>query len=183
MRVIAGSLKGRRLRTVEGLQVRPTSDRLRETLFNILAPDIEGANFLDLCAGSGAVGIEALSRGAGHVTFVENARRPIRMLIDNLHHCQIEDGIDVIQRDALSAIKQIVSEERLYDLIFFDPPYASALYGPVMELLGTQNVLVDEGWLIVEHHGKQTMPETIGDLRRFREVRQGESLLSFFTRT
>ncbi|MBX7222494.1 MAG: 16S rRNA (guanine(966)-N(2))-methyltransferase RsmD [Blastocatellia bacterium] len=182
MRIISGKFKGRRIQTVDGLEVRPTSDRLRETLFNILSPDIDGATFLDLCAGSGAVGIEALSRGAEHVTFVEHARRAITMLVENLRVCHIEEGVDVVQRDVVRALKQLVFEERHYDLIFFDPPYASHVYGPVMSLLSETELLDTEGRLIAEHHSKHEMPETIGHLRRYREVRQGESCLSFYAR-
>ncbi|MGH9847800.1 MAG: RsmD family RNA methyltransferase, partial [Blastocatellia bacterium] len=87
MRVIAGLYKGRRLKTLEGFAVRPTSDRMRETLFNILAPRIEGARFADVCAGSGAVGIEALSRGAAHVTFIESSRKAAGVISENLQHC------------------------------------------------------------------------------------------------
>jgi 16S rRNA (guanine966-N2)-methyltransferase len=91
MRVIAGIYKGRRLKTLEGMRVRPTSDRLRETLFNVLAPRIEGANFVDLCAGSGAVGIEALSRGAASVTFIESSRKAAAVISENLRHCEIRE--------------------------------------------------------------------------------------------
>ncbi len=182
MRIIAGKFKGRRLRAAEGLQVRPTSDRLRETLFNILAPKIEDAAFLDLCAGSGAIGIEALSRGAAHVTFVESSRRALAQLIENLAHCRIDEAVEVVQRDVVSAVKQLVAQSRRFDLIFFDPPYASNLYWPVMELLGTGDILAPGGALIVEHRGKNPVPEEIGHLRRYREVRQGESSLSFFFR-
>lgn len=181
MRIISGQFKGRRIRTVDGLSVRPTSDRLRETLFNILSLQVVDARFLDLCAGSGAVGIEALSRGASQVTFVENARHATRMLIDNLTALDIEDGVDLIQRDVLKALKQLITESREYDIIFFDPPYASPVYQPVMKQLGESNVLSPEGWLVVEHHAKQTLLETVGRLRRFREVRQGETVLSFYT--
>lgn len=180
MRIIAGTLKGRRLRTEDGFAVRPTSDRLRETLFNILMTSIEDASFLDLCAGSGAVGIEAISRGAGHVTFVEQSRKTLRNLVENLNHCKIEDGFTLVQRDVVSAVKQFVAEEQAFDLVFFDPPYASEVYGPVMELFGEQPLLTEDGMLIVEHNSKASMPETVGALRRFREVRQGESSLSFY---
>jgi 16S rRNA (guanine966-N2)-methyltransferase len=101
MRVIAGIYKGRRLKTLEGSSVRPTSDRLRETLFNILAPRIEEAHFADVCAGSGAVGIEALSRGARHVTFIESSLKAARIISENLRNCGIREGYRVINRDAL----------------------------------------------------------------------------------
>src|SRR5687767_12703737 len=107
MRVIAGIYKGRNLRTVTGLDVRPTSDRLRETLFNILMNRITGARFLDICAGSGAVAIEALSRGAEQVTLIEASRRAVRVIYDNIEHCNIDDetNTEVLYFDALTALK------------------------------------------------------------------------------
>lgn len=182
MRVIAGIHKGKRLRSDQGLHVRPTSDRLRETLFNILSPSIDGADFLDLCAGSGAVGIEALSRGAARATFVEHSRRALTALVDNLARCGIGDEAELVQRDALSAVKQFIQAGRRFDFIFCDPPYASPLYAPLLELLGTQPLLKEDGRLIVEHHAKHPIAEAVGRLRRFRAVRQGESTLSFFSR-
>src|SRR5262245_57851584 len=105
MRVIAGLYKGRRLKTLEGLSVRPTSDRLRETLFNILMPRIEGAMFADVCAGSGAIGIEALSRGAGHVTFIESSLKAARIISENLRSCGIKRDYELMNRDVIRALK------------------------------------------------------------------------------
>ncbi|MFQ3582405.1 MAG: 16S rRNA (guanine(966)-N(2))-methyltransferase RsmD [Chloracidobacterium sp.] len=180
MRVIAGLHRGKRLRSNDGLHVRPTSDRLRETLFNILSPYISATTFLDLCAGSGAVGIEALSRGAQQVTFVENSRRALMALVDNLARCGIGEEAELVQRDAVSAVKQFIQAERRFDFIFCDPPYASPIYAPLLDLLGAHPLLNADGWLVVEHHAKRPLAETIGRLRRFRAVQQGESTLSFF---
>src|SRR5689334_11571765 len=130
MRVIAGIYKGRRLKTLEGSALRPTSDRMRETLFNILAPRIEGARLLDLCAGSGAIGIEALSRGAAHVTFVEASRKAASVISENLRHCGIRENYRFIARDALAALKYAARDNQQFDIIYFDPPYDSDLYSP-----------------------------------------------------
>src|SRR5262245_9173867 len=111
MRIIAGIYKGRRLKTLEGPQIRPTSDRLRETLFNILAPRIEGARFVDLCAGSGAIGIEAMSRGAGSVFFVDSSRKAVATIGENLRHCEIKENVRVINRDAITALKHFSARE------------------------------------------------------------------------
>src|SRR5574342_1279621 len=129
MRVIGGIHGGRRLRTVSGLSVRPTSDRLRETLFNVLAPRIAGSRFLDICAGSGAVGIEALSRGASRATFIERSRRSCAVIEANLNSLDIADQASLINRDALTALKRLEREASEFDLAFFDPPYASGIYG------------------------------------------------------
>ncbi|MEW6733389.1 MAG: 16S rRNA (guanine(966)-N(2))-methyltransferase RsmD [Acidobacteriota bacterium] len=180
MRVIAGLYKGRSLRTVAGLSVRPTSDRLRETLFNILTGHIEGAQFLDICAGSGAVGIEALSRGAAHVTFIEASRRAVRVIYDNIEHCHIDEGTEVLYFDALTALKQLSNRGHRFDIVYFDPPYSSHVYLPVLESLGNKDLLAANGLVIVEHHSKLVLADVIGVLRRYREVRQGETSLSFY---
>src|SRR5947209_3515989 len=125
MRVIAGEYKGRRLKTLDGLNVRPTSDKLRETVFNIINQRVQGKRFLDLCAGSGAVGIEALSRGATEVTFVEQSRRAHQIISENLQTCGIRTGVHVVNRDALTALKYFASQSVSFDIVYFDPPYES----------------------------------------------------------
>src|SRR5262245_47920820 len=132
MRVIAGIHKGRRLKTLEGMHVRPTSDRMRETVFNILAPRIEDARFADVCAGSGAVGIEALSRGASRVSFVEHSRKAAAIISENLRHCGIRKDYQFVFRDAFAAMKYFAKESQQFDIIYFDPPYDSEIYSPVL---------------------------------------------------
>ncbi len=183
MRVIAGIYKGRRLKTLEGLQVRPTSDRLRETLFNILAsraPGIEGARFADVCAGSGAVGIEALSRGAGRVTFIESSRKAAAVITENLRHCGIEEDYKLINRDAIQALKFLAAEKTRFDIIFFDPPYASDIYSPVMWQIAKSDLLVEDGVVIVEHRRDPPLLPNYDQLRPYREVAQGDSCLTFY---
>ncbi|MCS6817528.1 MAG: 16S rRNA (guanine(966)-N(2))-methyltransferase RsmD [Blastocatellia bacterium] len=183
MRVIAGLYKGRRLKSLSGREVRPTPDRLRESLFNILRPRLTGARFLDLCAGTGSVGIEALSRGARQVTFVERSPAVIAVLRRNLSACGIGDGIVVLQQDAVRALEQFGAHGETFDIIFFDPPYASMLYDPVLECLARKPwVLAPEGVLIVMHHAKRALEPRYGELERVRQVRQGENVLSFYTR-
>jgi 16S rRNA (guanine966-N2)-methyltransferase len=183
MRVIAGLFKGRRLKTLEGLAVRPTSDRLRETLFNILAPRIEDASFLDICAGSGAVGIEALSRGARHVTFIESSRRAAAIIEANLSHCRIEDRVSVVNRDVLTALKYFAGRDRKFDLCYFDPPYAADLYSPVMWLLSRHNLIETGGIVAVEHGKRLEMNQPFGRLAPFREIRQGETQVMMYEMT
>jgi 16S rRNA (guanine(966)-N(2))-methyltransferase RsmD len=165
------------------MQVRPTSDRLRETLFNVLAPRIEGARFLDLCAGSGAVGIEALSRGAAHVTFVDRSRKMCGLIESNLDLCGVpEDETEVTLAEAAEFLRRaIAKDEQKWDIAFFDPPYAID-YLPVLAAFGTGSVLHDEGLLVVEHHHKNELKDAIGDIRRWRIIKQGDSALSFYER-
>lgn len=180
MRVIGGIYRGRSLRTVAGLKVRPTSDRLRETLFNILAPRISESAFLDVCAGSGAVGIEALSRGAQAVTFIERNRDACAVIRTNLSSLSINQDATIISRDASLALKQLEQSGRKFDVVYFDPPYASLIYDSVMKELGSGNLLSTDAVVIVEHRIK-TPPEPVyGRMRLVREVRQGESALAFY---
>jgi 16S rRNA (guanine966-N2)-methyltransferase len=168
------------LRAVGGLTVRPTSDRLRETLFNILAPRIEGSRFLDICAGSGAVGIEALSRGASEATFVDSSRSACSVIEANLQTLGIEREATVVNRDALAALKRFAEESGRFDIAFLDPPYASGIYAAVMRRLATTALLSDSAIVVVEHRAK-TPPEADYDgLKLFRELKQGESAIAFY---
>jgi len=160
--------------------VRPTSDRLRETLFNILAPRIEGARFADVCAGSGAIGIEALSRGARHVTFIESSLKAARIISENLRNCGIREDYRVINRDALRALKNLASEQAQFDVIYFDPPYDSEIYTPVMWLIAKHDLLSEDGVVIVEHRRHTPLAPNYDRLRPYRQLAQGESLLTFF---
>lgn len=185
MRVIAGHYRGRTLRSPQGLQTRPTSDRLRETLFNILAPRIEDARFLDLCAGSGAVGIESVSRGASFVTFVDRSRKMCALIEANLDLCGIpEEVTEVVLSPAAEFIRrEDVRAERDWDLIYFDPPYESE-YAPVLKSIAaaSSKVLRPGGMLIAEHYHKNNLPDEVGTLRRWRLLKQGETCLSFYER-
>jgi 16S rRNA (guanine966-N2)-methyltransferase len=183
MRIIAGNYKGRRLKTLEGIRVRPTSDRLRETLFNVLSPRIEGANFADICAGSGAIGIEALSRGAAHVTFIESSRKAAALIGENLRLCEIKEGVHVINRDALTALKYLASRDQTFDIVFFDPPYNSEIHSPVLWQLAKNNVLAENGIVIVEHRRQSLLTPNYDHLRPYREIVQGDSVLTFYEKS
>jgi 16S rRNA (guanine966-N2)-methyltransferase len=178
MRVIGGKFKGRNLKSPPSLQVRPTSDRLRETLFNVIAAYVPDARFLDLCAGSGAVGIEALSRGAAHATFVDRSRRSCQLIESNLELCRVpEEQRDIYCSEASEFLRQWDGDR--WDLVFFDPPYKTD-YSRMLQLLASAPVLNDDGLLVVEHHHKTELPETIGHLTRTRVLKQGDSALSFY---
>lgn len=158
------------------MQVRPTSDRLRETLFNVIAARVPDARFLDLCAGSGAVGIEALSRGAAHATFVDRSRRSCQLIESNLELCRVpEEQRDIYCSEASEFLRQWDGD--LWDVIFFDPPYKED-YLRILETVS--KVLNDGGLFIAEHHHKTELPETVGRLTRTRVLKQGDSALSFY---
>src|SRR5262245_32084968 len=181
VRVIGGTLRGRRLATAQGLSVRPTSDRLRETLFNILSPRVHDSQFLDICAGSGAVAIEALSRGAHTAHLIESARAALSVIDKNLRALEIgTDAAIVVRKDVLVALNDLSRLERRFDLVFFDPPYASSLYNRVLELLSNGNLLLPEAVVVVEHRSKAPPKPEYGNLKLYRELRQGESALAFY---
>jgi len=183
LRIIAGKYRGRRFQSPPSIETRPTSDRLREALFNILAPRIKDARFLDLCAGSGAVGIEALSRGAAHATFVDQSRRMCALIEANLEALSVdENDVAVVSIEAIEFLRRRAKKEgEPFDIIFFDPPYATD-YEAVLNYVGGQaaGLLTEDGVVIVEHHRKNDLKEEFGGLKRYRVVKQGDSCLSFF---
>ncbi|HHW61529.1 MAG TPA: 16S rRNA (guanine(966)-N(2))-methyltransferase RsmD [Syntrophomonadaceae bacterium] len=181
MRVIAGSAKGRRLQAPAGMDTRPITDRIKESLFNILAPDIEGADFLDLFAGSGGVGIEALSRGARQAVFVDNSRKAAAVLAANLKHCDLEQHADLRLDDAIRAIKKLEREGRQFDIIYVDPPFTNAaIFSEVMAVLDRADILASMGKMVIRSHRKMDMPEKLTQLERYRLKEYGESVLHFY---
>ena len=182
MRVIAGTLKGRRLATPAWPGLRPTSDRLRETLFNVLAPEIPGARVLDLYAGTGALGIEALSRGAGHVVFVDEDRRAEALVAENLARCGLLNGYVIIRASVALAIEQLVqSAHDPFDIVLLDPPYAPESRSSFEAILaGAGRVLARTGVAVLEHSRRQPAPARSGELVLSRGVRAGDSVLSFY---
>ena len=183
MRVIAGKYKSRRLIAPDGPQIRPTSDRLRETLFNVVAPGVSGSVWLDLFAGTGAVGIEALSRGARMVYFVESANRATRAIRKNLDQLEIKEGFQVIEREVPVGLRMLDSQAVACNFCFLDPPYREM--EDYEEALGflSQSRLLEPGALVIAEHDKRFDPgEEFGSLRRQRVLRQGDSVLSFYRR-
>lgn len=183
MRIIAGQFRGRVIKSPADARTRPTSDRLRETLFNILAPRIECSRFLDLCSGSGAIGIEAVSRGAEHVTFVDRSRKACALIEENLDLLAVpEDSTDI---QALSAENYVGRDHKKgWDIVFYDPPYQSEYSFVISEFGSPESVLLNDGGvLIAEHHTKNKLPDMAGVLRRWRILKQGETTLSFYERS
>jgi 16S rRNA (guanine(966)-N(2))-methyltransferase RsmD len=183
MRVIAGTLRSRPLAAPPGLSTRPTSDRLRETLFNVLAPRIQGAAFLDLYAGSGAVGIEALSRGVSRVTFVERAAPALKVLRANLDRLGLTGGFRIHSGTAGSFLRGPRSNAAQFNIVFLDPPYdASGEYATILNLLGNEAsaFLVPDAVVIAEHRKKEVLDPHYGDLVRMRLLEQGDAALSFY---
>jgi 16S rRNA (guanine966-N2)-methyltransferase len=187
MRIIAGSYRSRTLAAPAGLETRPTSDRLRETLFNVLAPRIEGAAFLDLYAGSGAVGIEALSRGAARVEFVERAPAALSVLNANLAKLGVTAGFRIHNRSVggfLRLLEARTGFDIVFDIVFLDPPYdAGREYAATLDALGGDSAgpLAAGAMVIAEHRRKERLEDRYGELTRTRLLEQGDAALSFYT--
>jgi 16S rRNA (guanine(966)-N(2))-methyltransferase RsmD len=187
MRIIAGALRSRRFEAPAGLATRPTSDRLRETLFNVLGPRMAGAALLDLYAGSGAVGMEALSRGAGRVVFVERAEAALKVLRGNLERLGLTAGWRVEARTVGAFLRRAATAGRAaegFDLVFLDPPYdAEDEYAATLGLLGgsAAGVLAAGAVVIAEHRRKERLEARYGSLERTRLLEQGDAGLSFYS--
>lgn len=184
MRVIAGQYRSRILNAPRGLDTRPTSDRLRETLFNVLSGRIEGAVFLDLYAGSGAVGIEALSRGAREAIFVEEAEPALRAIRSNLASLGIRGGYALEARRVSAALRRLAGAARQADIVFLDPPYRDAdEYGAALGLLGAEcaSLLSMGAVVIAEHEKRRELEPRYGALLRYRVLKQGDAALSFYS--
>ena len=178
MRIIAGTLKSRRLVTPDFEGLRPTSDRLRETLFNVIAQRIPGANVLDGFAGTGALGIEAISRGAAHVTFVDDDRRAVALIGENVRRCGVAERC-VIIRGRLTEVSRRLAMAP-FDLILLDPPYTERGLAAVLE--GAAAVLTRDGLVVLEHDRRRDTPASTSNLLRTRSLISGASVLAFYER-
>jgi 16S rRNA (guanine966-N2)-methyltransferase len=179
LRVIAGELKGRRLRTVPSLKTRPTADRIREAIFNILGPAVQGAHVLDLFAGTGAFGIEAVSRGAALAVFIEIGREALGVLSANIEACGLADRVSVIRWDAGRNLNCLSNREPRFDLVFLDPPYRRGLVTPALFSLHAARCLEDDARLVVEHGADDPFPDPGAPYRLRDRRRYGKTLVSF----
>ena len=185
MRVIAGTYRSRQLTAPRGMKTRPTSDRLRETLFNILAPRLDGCRFVDLYAGTGAVGIEALSRGASHVWFAENAEPALESLRQNLAALKINRDFTLEDRGVGAMLQRLSKLQQPVDLVYLDPPYeAEDEYTGTLNFFGSvrgRAILGPQALVVAEHGSKGKLAVRYGALEHTRLVKQGDAALSFFS--
>lgn len=181
MRVIAGQYRSRRLLAPKGDDTRPTSDRLRETLFNVVSTGVADSVWLDLFAGSGAVGIEAISRGARSVYFVENSTRAANTIRKNLATLGVTEGYEVQEREVLQALRALDAAAIVCDFCFLDPPYADlAAYEQSLGFLSQSRLLTVKSLVIAEHDKHSDLLDRYGALARFRRLQQGDAVLSFY---
>jgi 16S rRNA (guanine966-N2)-methyltransferase len=180
VKIIAGALKGRRLVTPRGATTRPTADQVRIALMDTLMPRLAGARVLDLFAGAGGVGLEALSRGAAHATFVESDARAVAALRDNVQALEVGELTRVRRADVLRELPVLYRDGERFDVVFLDPPYDAGLVETTLEALGGGGLLLAEALVIAQHFTKRAPATTIGALAAFRTRRFGETTLTFF---
>ena len=184
MRVIAGSARGVRLSAPAGMQTRPTADRVKEALFSIIASqrDLAGTRVLDICAGTGSLGIEALSRGAAFCCFIEQERPVLALLEKNLARTGLDNRGECLAHDAIKGLNLLSRQGKTFDIVFFDPPYSSNLYATVPEALSSLSLLSDGGLLVAECSARIPLAERYGMLVRIDRRVYGDTVLEFFVR-
>ena len=184
MRISGGTVRGLMLRSSRGTYLRPTATKVKEALFNVLGPRVIGANLVDFFAGTGNIGIEALSRGAAHVVFIEKHQPSIRLLMSNLVRCGLSHKANIYNMNATAFLrrfkKRLHSPPPSFDILFADPPYHSPLAKSFLRQLGQSDIINSNGILVFEHFHKQNLPERTGCLRLVRRYRYGDTLLSLY---
>ncbi len=183
MRIIAGSAKGSKLSSFKGDQIRPTLDRVKETLFNIIGNGAVDSRFLDLFAGTGNISIEALSRGAQEAVLVDIAPDSQKLIHRNLQKCGFGDSgnWDLLKMDAVKSISALNAKGKTFNWVYIDPPFGANLYDSCLSKLSNSTILEDDASIIVEHFFKETLADNYGQLNRYREKKIGDSCLSFYT--
>jgi 16S rRNA (guanine966-N2)-methyltransferase len=181
LRIISGKLRGKKLHPFQGQGIRPTSDRIREAIFNILSDRVTGAVVLDLFAGSGALGIEALSRGASMATFVDKAPTAVSLLEKNLRSCRLDDRARIITWDIERNLNCLQSHDHPYTLIFLDPPYHKGMLLAALKNLRKCKALAPGACLVLEHGNVDELPLTIANFKRMDQRRYGKTLVSFLS--
>ena len=182
MRVSAGAVKGRKLRSSRGMVLRPTAMKVKAALFNVLGDQIKGTTLVDFFSGTGNIGIEALSRGANHVVFVEKHAPSVKLLKDNLNACGFNHKATVYTMDAITFLKKAQKWSRNFDLLFADPPYHGPLAERFLRHLGKSDMITKRTIVVIEHFHKVPLPEETGGLSLVRRYRYGDTLLSIYKR-
>lgn len=180
MRIITGSAKGFKLKAPKGLEVRPTGDRVKESLFNILADKTDGAAVLDLFAGTGNLGLEALSRGANSAIFVDNAVASLNIVKENAQHTRLQEKCQFWKMDVLKSIARCYESAQKFDLIFCDPPYNKGYLSAVMQRLEERNILCSAGILVFEHSRHETLNFMLQKFKITRSELYGETVITLF---
>jgi 16S rRNA (guanine966-N2)-methyltransferase len=180
MRVVSGACKGRQLQAVPGMTTRPTTDKVKEAIFNMVGPYFDGGIGLDLFAGTGGLGIEALSRGLDLVIFVDRDPKAVQTIRKNIEICGLKDKAEVYRNVADRALKAVQKRGLQFDLIFLDPPYKMQQLKTLIEKIDQENLLTSNGWIIAEHSNEISLPESIGSLQMIKHETYGITAVSLF---
>jgi 16S rRNA (guanine966-N2)-methyltransferase len=180
LRITGGECRGRIIEAPDGLDVRPTASKIRQAFFNILSNIVDGAAFVDVCAGSGLMGLEALSRGAASLIAIEENRSMVKIIQANIKKLEFGEQAEVIAADAKKALPLLKAREA--DIIFADPPYKSQLAEPILKIVASQGLLTDHGVLAIEHAADQRLPEKLENLVNYDRRKYGQTAVSFFRR-
>lgn len=181
MRIIGGAFKGRKIKFPVKSDVRPTKDRIRESVFNIIAGNLDNADVLDIFAGSGAYGLESLSRGAKKIVFVEKNRLVSSIITENSRILGVEEFVKIIRQDAFKAIEILAGSKEKFDIIFSDPPYNLELAKKTLIMVNRYDILKHSGLLIVEHHRSESLPDVEGCVSIFKQKAYKDIVVSFFS--
>ena len=179
MRIISGTSKGKKLRSLRGQAIRPTSDRVKESIFNILGQEVDGKYVLDLFAGTGNLGIEALSRGATRTVFVEKERSAVDLIKENLSHCGFEDRVHIMTGEVERAIRLLHRKGEVFDFIFMDPPYRRGLVQKTLGILQAEPLHHEDSILVIEHDRREPLSESMEEWVLLRKRRFGDTVVSF----
>ncbi len=180
MRVISGLCKGRPLKAVPGVGTRPTTDKVKESIFNIIGPFFEGGQGLDLYAGSGGLGVEALSRGIDQMIFVDQSYKAIEVVQQNLKSCHFEEKAEVYRNEAKRALKAVAKREMKFSVIFLDPPYAKQRLKDELIFISENDLLSNQGVIVVEHDASVKLNQMIGSLTCYRQEKYGDTAISIY---
>lgn len=182
MRVVSGNFKGKGLKAVPGSTTRPTTDKVKEAMFNMIGPYFDGGNGLDLFAGSGGLGIEALSRGLDHMIFVDRDGKAIGTIRENIHCCGLDDKVEIYRNDALRAMKAIMKRKITFNYIFLDPPYKQQQLIKLLELIHEHQLLSSPGVIVCEHSSDIELPQNVGNLVKIKSEKYGIIAITLYTR-
>lgn len=180
MRVISGKVRGLKLNTPKNEDVRPTTDRVKESLFNMISPYIMDSNVLDLFAGTGSLGIECLSRGAQRCVFVDVSKESISIIKSNITKARVENESIVLNLDFKDAISKLKVQKNKFDVIFMDPPYYKNMFIDALEKIDNADLLEEEGIIVIEHDSKENFPEKIERLEKHKVKKYGNTTLTFY---
>ncbi|WP_428912617.1 16S rRNA (guanine(966)-N(2))-methyltransferase RsmD [Niallia sp. Krafla_26] len=181
MRVVSGNYKGKGLKAVPGNSTRPTTDKVKEAMFNMIGPYFEGGIGLDLFAGSGGLGIEALSRGLDKVIFVDRDAKAIQTIRENVHNCELEDKVEIYRNDAVRAIKAIIKRNLEFSFIFLDPPYKQQKLVNLLEMIHEHQLLQPSGTVVCEHSSDIELPQEIRGFIKIKSEKYGVIAISIYT--